>query len=114
MSAPSTNGANAKHTSGPSSPFQIAFRTIGLAAYAIDPATAGNADDANGRTIRYTPHAPSGSAPPTTSDRASPACPRRTPSSTAISPNAGVAACCEPMNVVRHDAVNVAQAAPIP
>src|SRR5207248_2016939 len=70
--APNTNGASAKQTSGPSSPCQIAFRAIGLAAYTAAAAMPGNDDEANGRRSRYAPYAPSGSAPPTTSACARP------------------------------------------
>ena len=70
--APSTNGASGEEHSGPSSPCQIAFRAIGLAAYAAAAAMPGNDDDANGRSSRYAPNAPSGSAPPTTIDCARP------------------------------------------
>ena len=42
MSACITNGASAKHTSGPSSPSAIALRTIGLTAYATAVATPGS------------------------------------------------------------------------
>ena len=50
--APSTNGASAKQTSGPSSPRHIALRAMGLAAYATVAATAGSAE------TRERPHQP--------------------------------------------------------
>src|SRR6185312_14498734 len=67
------NGASAKQTSGPISPWKIALRTIGFAAYAIAPVTAGNAETVSGRSRRNTPQVPTASEPPTTSERASPA-----------------------------------------
>ncbi len=87
-----TNGANAKHTSGPSSPSAIALRTIGLTAYATAAATPGAPNPRTAERKRYAPNAPSGSAPPTTSVRPGRCRPRATAQSSAISANTGAPA----------------------
>jgi hypothetical protein len=74
----------------------------------------GNDDDANGRRSRYAPNAPNGSAPPTTSDCARPGWSSSTAPNTDINAKIGLAGCAEPIIVVRHDPVNVDQAAPTP
>ena len=113
--APSTNGASAKHTSGPSSPRQIALRAIGLAAYAAAAAMPGSDEVANGRSSRYAPNAPSGSAPPMTSDCARPGCPSSAAPDADINANSRVSPdAAAPMIVVRHEPVNVDHASPTP
>ena len=113
-SALMTKGAKPKHTSGPSCPSAIALRTIGLIAYATDAATAGAAVPASGRTRRYAPKAPRGSAPATTSVRPRSLSPKRTDESSAIKPNTGDAAVSAPIMAYRHGAKNVDQSGPAP
>ena len=95
MSACNTNGASAKHTSGPSSPCRdrVADHRIRARTRRRRPRRRAATARTNARA-RYAPNAPSGSAPPTTSERARPACPSSAVESAAIDRRTRVAAGC--------------------